>query len=337
MKIILDAMSGDNAPLEIIKGAIMAINELNTDLVITGSREIIESVAAENNLDLTSERLEIVHTTEIITMDDAMLSVKRKKDSSMSVGLQMLSDGLGDAFVSAGNTGALYAGASLIVLRIKGFRKAAIAQILPFEKPCLLIDAGANINVTEENLEQFAIMGSIYMQKIFNVENPEVGLLNNGTERSKGTQVLQDTYVRLSEMPEINFVGNVESKQLPFGVCDVIVTDGFTGNVVLKLVEGLGAFFMTKLKDIFYKNPITKVSAAMIKKDLNKFKQDFDPSEHGGAPFLGISKPVIKAHGSSDALAIKNAVKQAIGFINTELIYEIAKHTIEKAKDSEEE
>ena len=329
-------MSGDNAPLELIKGAVMAVNDFPVDLILTGDRDVIEACAAENNINITGEHIEIVHTTEVIAMDDEPLSVRRKKDSSMSVGLKMLADGLGDAFVGAGNTGALYAGASLIVYRIKGFRKAAIATVLPFEKPVLLVDSGANVVVTDENLEQFALMGSIYMNKIFGIENPAVGLLNNGAEKTKGTQILQDTYARLSDLENINFIGNVEGKELPTAVCDVIVTDGFTGNILLKTIEGLGSFLFGKIKHIFYKNLITKFSAAIIKKEFTNFKNQFDASEYGGAPLLGISKPVIKAHGGADALAIRNAVRQAMNYINTGIIYEISKITNEeKEKESE--
>lgn len=335
MKIILDVMSGDKAPHELIKGAVLAVKELGVDLIITGDKDIIELTAAENNIELDDPHMEIVHTSEVITMDDSPLSVRSKKDSSMSVGLKMLADGLGDAFVSAGNTGALYAGASLIVYRIKGVRKAAIAAVLPFEKPTLLIDSGANTVVTDENLEQFAVMGSIYMKKIFGLESPAVGLLNNGTEKTKGTQLLQEAYVRLSETQGINFIGNVESKELPNGVCDVIVTDGLTGNVVLKLTEGLGSFLFKKIKGIFVKNPITKLSAAIIKKEFVNFKAAFDASEYGGAPLLGISKPVIKAHGNSDAVAIKNAVRQARNFINTGIIYDVADYTLHTLKGTE--
>lgn len=244
----------------------------------------------------------------------------------MSVALHMLAEGKGDAFVCAGNTGALYAGGSLIVGRVKGYRKAAIATILPFACPIIMVDSGANTVVTDENLEQFAVMGSIYMNKIFGIETPRVGLLNNGSEPTKGTQVMQDAYVRLSECKAINFVGNIESKELVKGPCDVIVTDGFTGNIVLKMVEGLGSFLLGKLKDIFYKNMLTKLSAAIIKNDMASLKHDFDSSAYGGAPILGISKPVIKAHGSSDARAIQNAVRQAIDYHSTGIIYEIARN-----------
>jgi len=330
MKILLDVMSGDNAPLELIKGASLAASELDCDIAMIGNETVIKECAEENNIDISSERLSIVHTTEVITMEDHPLSVRSKKDSSMAVGLKMLHDDEGDAFVSAGNTGALYAGASLIVLRIKGFRKAAIATILPFAKPMLLIDSGANTVVTDENLEQFAVMGSIYMEKIFGIENPEVGLLNNGTESTKGTEVMQQAYARLSECKDINFVGNIEGKTVPFGSCDVLVTDGFTGNVLLKFTEGFGSFMLKKLKTTFTKNLKTKLSALALSSEVKELKKEFDASEYGGAPLLGISKPVIKAHGSSDAVAVKNAVRQAISYSETQIIFEIAKHIMNK-------
>jgi len=332
MKIILDVMSGDNAPLEIIKGASMAASELDCDIVMVGDEEIIKKCADENSIDISSERLSIAHASDVITMEDAPLSVRTKKDSSMAVGLRMLHEEAGDAFVSAGNTGALYAGASLIVYRIKGFRKAAIATILPFSKPMLLVDSGANIVVTEENLEQFAVMGSIYMEKIFGIDRPEVGLLNNGTESHKGTEVLQKTYERLSNCDDINFVGNIEGKTVPFGSCDVLVTDGFTGNVLLKFTEGFGSFMLKKLKTTFTKNLKTKLSALALSSEVKALKKEFDASEYGGAPLLGISKPVIKAHGSSDAVAVKNAVRQAISYSETGIIVDIADYIMKRGE-----
>ena len=327
MKIILDAMGGDKAPLEIIRGAVMAVSEYDAAIMLVGNVEKMREAAAADGISLDNEKIECIDASEVITMEDAPLSVRTKKDSSMAVGLRLLSEGRGDAFVSAGNTGALYAGASLIVGRIKGFRKAAIATIMPFEKPALLIDSGANTVVTDENLEQFALMGSIYMERLFGIESPRVGLLNNGSEPTKGTQVLQDAYVRLRDSDAINFVGNVEGKDVTNDSCDVIVTDGFTGNVFLKLTEGLGALLLGKLKKIYKKNTLTKLSAAIIKKDITAFKKEFDASEYGGAPILGISRPVIKSHGSSDALEIKNAVRQAINYVNTGIILEIAKQS----------
>ncbi len=333
MKIIIDAMSGDNAPVEIIRGAFQALDEFDVEITLVGDEDVIKNVCEEYGLDYENERLEIVHTTDIITMEDNPLSIRSKKDSSMAVGLHRLADGEGNAFVSAGNTGALYAGASLIVCRIKGFRKAAIATVLPFEKPVLLLDSGANITVTEENLEQFAVMGSIYMEKIFNIRSPRVALLNNGAESTKGTELYKNTYKLLESSPNIRFVGNVEAKTLPFDVCDVIVADGFTGNILLKMSEGMGSFILGKIKALYKKNIVTKMSAAIIKNEIDKLKSEFDASEYGGAPFLGISKPVIKAHGNSDAHAIKNAVRQAINYYGTGLITDIAKYAQKKEQE----
>ena len=321
MKIIIDVMSGDNAPDEILKGAVMAKNELDHELILVGNTDIISECAKKHGLDL--DGLEIVHASEVIKMDDEALAVRSKRDSSMTVALRLLKEGKGDALVSAGNTGALYTGAVLIVSRIQGFRKAGIGTVIPFETPVLLLDSGANTQVTDENLEQFAIIGSLYMSKVMGVENPRVGLLNNGVEKTKGTQVLQDTYLRLEKNESLNFVGNVECKVLPFDACDVIVTDGFTGNAVIKLTEGLASFFMKKLKTVFKKNVVTKLSAAMVKPGLKQMKNDFDSSEYGGAPLLGISKPVLKAHGSADARAIKNAVRAVVTYAGSGIIDEI--------------
>ena len=246
-----------------------------------------------------------------------MAVVREKKDSSMSVGLKMLSQGEGDAFVSAGNTGALLAGATLLVRRIKGIQRAAIATVVPFSSPLLLMDCGANLEITPENVEQFAIMGSIYMEKLYGIKNPRVGQLNNGTEYNKGLPLQVKAYELMSASNVINFVGNIEAKAIPFSACDVLVTDGFSGNIVLKMIEGMGKFIFSELKSMFYSGILAKLSAAVMKRKLRQLKSNFDASEHGGAPLLGISMPVIKAHGSSDARAIKNAVHQAITFVNT--------------------
>ena len=320
MKIIVDVMSGDNAPEEIVKGAFLAAAQFGYELVLVGDSDIVKIIAEENKFPIEDYSIELVHTTDVITMEDNPLSVRSKKDSSMARSLSLLSEGYGDAAVSAGNTGALYTGASLLVSRIKGFRKAAIATVLPLEKPLLLLDSGANVIVTDENLEQFALMGSAYMEKVMGIASPRVGLLNNGTERTKGSQLLQDTYARLEEHPSINFVGNVEAKAIPFDCCDVLVTDGFTGNVVLKLTEGLCGFFMRKLKTTYKQNIITKTSALLVKGALKNMKKEFDASEYGGAPLLGISKPVIKAHGSSDAFAFMNAIRQAAEYARSGMI-----------------
>ena len=315
MKILIDVMSGDNAPLEMIKGADMAAREFDAQIAIIGDENVISDVAVKNEIDLSN--IEIVNATSVITMEDKpMCVVREKRDSSMSRGLKMLADGEVDAFVSAGNTGALITGATLIVRRITGINRAAIASVLPLSNPVILMDSGANLTVTSDNIIQFAFMGAKYMEKIYGIERPRVGQLNNGTEYNKGNALQVESYQVLSESG-LEFVGNVESKEVPFGVCDVLVTDGYTGNIFLKSVEGMGKFMMGLLKDILKTNIATMVSALTMKEKLSDIKHRFDTSEHGGAPLLGISKPVIKAHGSSDAKAIKNAVRQAIHFVDT--------------------
>lgn len=318
-------MSGDNAPAEIVKGAVLAAQSLKTDFTMVGDEAVIRRICAENDLDLSGLRIDIEHAESVITMEDQPLCIVRdKSDSSMAVGLKMLAEGQGDAFISAGNTGALHAGSTLIVRRIKGVKRSAIATLLPFQDPLLLIDSGANTEVTKEQLEQFAVMGSIYMNNILGVEHPRVGLANIGTEPTKGTKELVEAYNYLSESDNINFIGNIEGKQIPFSACDVLVCDGFTGNIILKLTEGLSSFLLKKLKAVMTSNVITKVSALSMKGKLTEMKKEFSASDYGGAPMLGISKPVIKAHGSSGAEDIKNAAKQAIAFINTGVIREIS-------------
>ncbi len=338
MRILIDVMSGDNAPGELIRGAVLASLEYpSLDIAVVGNEDIIRETAEDIGLSL--DRITIIPSVSVIEMEDKALSVVRdKKDSSMSVGLRALAEGQADAFVSAGNTGALLAGATLLVRRIRGIARAAIATILPFPSPVLLIDSGANLDVTPENLEQFALMGSLYMEKIYGIQSPRVGQINNGTEYNKGRELQVETYARLSNA-DMNFVGNIEAKMLPFDVCDLVVTDGFTGNIVLKFLEGMGKFFLSAMKELFYSNTATKLSAMMLRGKLKEFKKKFDASEHGGAPLLGISKPVIKAHGSSDANAIKNAVHQAMNFVNTGINYEIAAWAAaceEKAKAEKE-
>lgn len=334
MKIIIDAMGGDNAPSEIVRGAYEAAKEYDVEIVLTGDEALISAVREENEI-AEDTRVTVVHTPTAISMEDPPLSVVRgKDDSSMSVGLRMLSEGKGDAFVSAGNTGALHAGSSLIVRRIKGIQRSAIATVLPFAKPLLLIDSGANTEVEPTHLLQFGIMGSIYMNKIMGVEAPTVGLLNNGSEPTKGTKKVAQSYELLSQSENISFAGNIEGKDVPFGKCDVLVTDGFTGNILLKSIEGFASFMMGKLKDVFYANLITKLSAIPIKGGIKNLKKSFDASEYGGAPLLGLSKPVIKAHGSSDANALKNAVRQAIAFVDTGIIVEIVHQTVKPSDEA---
>ena len=323
MRIIVDAMSGDNAPLETIRGAALAKAEFpEHTILLVGDENIISDVAVKNDINI--DGIEIINAPGVITMEDNPLAVIReKRDSSMSIGLKALSRGEADAVVSAGNTGALGTGATIIVKRIVGINRAAIASVLPLANPVLLMDSGANLTVTSDNILQFAFMGAKYMEKIYGIERPRVGQLNNGTEYNKGNALQIESYQELSECG-LNFVGNIEAKEVPFNACDVLVCDGYTGNIFLKSVEGMGKFLMNTLKDVFYTNLVTKVSALTLKEKIKDMKQRFDASEHGGAPILGITKPVIKAHGSSDAGAIKNAVRQAIHFVETGINDDIA-------------
>ena len=332
MKIILDVMGADKPPECFVMGAASAVKEFGCEVILVGDETQILTAFAEKDLPL--DKIEIIDAPEFITMEDSAMSVVREKNhSSMNVGLKLLAEGKGDAFVSAGNTGALLAGATFIVRRIRGLR-AAIGTILPLTRPTLLVDSGANINVTPENLEQFARMGSIYMERLHGIQKPTVGLLNNGTEETKGNELQREAYKLLSDS-NLNFIGNIEGRDIPFSRSDVIVTDGFTGNVVLKLTEGFGAFMIEQMKELFTKNAVTKTSALILKSSLKSFKKKFDASEYGGAPLLGISKPVIKAHGSSDEKAVKNAIKQAIYYVNTGIILEIARQSSQITKKSD--
>ncbi len=319
MRIIIDAMGGDNAPGEIVKGAAEASCRTESKIVLVGDQEKIEPLL----LAYKHRDIEIVHTPETISMEDDPLSILRaKKNSSMGLGLRLLKEG-GDAFISAGNTGALHAGSSLMIRPVKGLQRSAIATVLPFERPCLLMDCGANVTVTADYLEQWAILGSLYMEYVMQVKKPEVGLLNNGAEECKGTPIQVDAYQKLKANEEIFFHGNIEGKEVPAGLCDVLVTDGFTGNITLKMLEGMAKFLFGQLKGMYMKNPATKLSFLVMKDSLKGLKKSFDASEYGGAPLLGLQKPVIKAHGSSDGRAILNAVRQAEAFVGTGVIGEM--------------
>lgn len=323
MRIIVDVMGGDNAPEELVKGACDAARLYDADYTMVGDKDAIEKVAKENGLDLSS--FEIVDAKGIVEMTDDPITVVRKKgDSSMVVGLRMLADGKGDAFVSTGNTGALFTGATLIVRRLKGIKRAGIAALLPLSTPVLLLDSGANVTVTPEYLEDFAMMGSAYMKKAFGIEKPRVGLLNNGSEECKGTELQINTYQLLSKNDSINFVGNIEANKVPFDACDVLVTDGFSGNILLKSIEGVGKLMLGSMKGLFYKSALTKVAGLIVKKHVGELKKKFDPAEHGGAPLLGFKKPVIKAHGNSKAKAFANAIRQAHAYVSSGITEDIA-------------
>ena len=327
MKIIVDAMGGDNAPGEIVKGAVRAQRELGVEIVLVGRREDVEAcLKAENCTDIP-----VIDAREVITMeDDPSTATRRKKDASMTVGLNQLRDGAADAMVSAGSTGALLTGATLIVKRIRGIRRAALAPVLPAgEHGVMLIDCGANVECTPEYLLQFAYMGSFYAKKVMGCPEPRVGLLNVGTEDTKGGSLQHETFALLKQADaegRIRFIGNVEGTGVFNGGVDVVVTDGFTGNVLLKATEGVIKYMMKSLKGVFYASLPNKLAAAVLKKDLKNMARSMDVNEVGGTALVGISKPVIKAHGSSNAASIFAAVRQAKIFVESGIIADITEN-----------
>ncbi len=327
MRIILDIMSGDKAPLETLKGAVEAKKEKfseGVDFTLVGDENVIKKLAAEEGLDISS--FEIRHTDVLLDMhDDPMSVMKEKKDSSLGLGLNMLKAGEGDAFVSCGNTGALFCGSTLILKRVKGVQRAAIGAILPLTKPLMLMDSGASVKVNEDYLHMFGVMGSAYMKAIYGIESPTVAMVNNGAEEHKGGELQLAAYPKLKESRSINFIGNVEGNQLPFGYCDVAICDGFVGNIVLKTSEGMGKLMSAELKGLFKSGLGGAIAYLLLKGKLRDFKKKFDSTEHGGAPILGITKTVIKAHGSSNAKAFKNAIRQAIACERAGVVEIIAK------------
>ncbi len=324
MNIIVDAFGGDNAPLEVIKGCKIAEENLGTNIILTGDKEIIKKTADENDIDIS--RMDIIHADGVFDIHDKPTTIlKSGKNTSLAVGLKALSEGKGNAFLSAGSTGALVAGATFIVKRIKGIKRAALAPVLPTEKGRLmLIDGGANIDCTSDMLVQFAIMASAYMEKVKGIKKPRVGLINVGAEDTKGRELELEAYKLLSEAP-VNFCGNLEAREMPKGNFDVAVTDGFTGNVALKLYEGMGAFIGNKMKDIFSGGIKSKLSALMVLGKIKALRKQMDYTEEGGAVLMGVSKPVIKAHGSSDAKAFYNAIRQAKACVDGGVIEAIEK------------
>ena len=328
MKIIVDAMGGDNAPLEIVKGALAGQKHWGVDIVLTGDENAIrEALTRCGHLEVPAG-MEIISTSQTVEMcDDPATVFRRKKDTSMGVGLTMLREGQGDALVSAGSTGALLTGATLITKRIHGIRRAAMAPVIPTTTgQAVLIDCGANAECTPEYLVQFAYLGNFYAQQVLGLAKPRVGLLNIGAEDSKGTDLQKQTLARLRQAAEeghLHFIGNIEAKEAIKGGCDVIVTDGFSGNILLKTMEGVGSFAGSALKGMFKKNLLTKLAALAVMPGLNEFKAKLDPNKVGGTAFIGIARPVIKAHGASNAEAIENAIGQAAAFARSGLIEKI--------------
>lgn len=310
INVIIDAFGGDNTPDAVIEGSIMAVENLGIKVTLVGNEKLIQESAHKSNLNLLG--IDIVNAETVIDIHEEPTEIiKGQKNCSMAVGLQLLCDGKGDAFVSAGSTGALLVGSTFIAKRLKGIKRAALAPILPnLEGYMMLLDAGANTDCRPEMLVQFAMMGSAYMEKVMNIQKPRVGLLNIGAEETKGRELEVEAYKLLSKSP-INFIGNIEARDMPFLKCDVIVADGYTGNIALKLYEGMGLYFGKSLKNMFSKNVKSKFAAGLMMDSIKDFKKKMDYSEVGGAVLLGIAKPVIKAHGSSDAKAFYNAIRQA--------------------------
>ncbi len=320
MNIIVDAFGGDNAPLEVIKGCERAVRELGVNIILTGSKSAIVSCAKENRISLKGMR--IAHTDDVFDIhEEPKEIIKSGKNTSMALGLRLLSEGSGEAFVSAGSTGALVMGSSFIVKRIKGIRRIAPSPVMPAENGSfVLVDAGANTECRPEMLVQFAVMGSAYMEKVMGIDSPKVALLNIGAEETKGRELELEAYKLLKDSG-LNFVGNIEARDMPGGDVQVVVTDGFTGNVALKLYEGMGSFFGRKLKWIF--SGAGKMGALFSLKKINEFRKQMDYKEVGGSALLGVRKPVIKAHGSSDATAFFNAIRQAKKCIDSNVTGEI--------------
>ncbi len=328
MKIIVDAMGGDLAPLAPVKGALMAHEKYGADIILAGRTEEILRALQQCGCKELPAGVEIVNAEEVVEIcDDPATAFKRKKDSSLTVGLTMLRDGRADGFVCAGSTGALLAGATLVVKRIRGLRRAALAPVIPTAKGrAVLIDCGANAECTVEYLLQFAYLGSYYAQKVLGVAAPRVALLNIGAEESKGDELRREAYQKLKEAGAagyLNFTGNIEAKEAMLGECDVIVADGYSGNIMLKSIEGTGKLLSIKLKEMLMHSTGTKLAALLLRSRLGDFKKMLDANEVGGTALLGISKPVIKAHGSASELGFCNAVRQAMEVAQSGIIGDI--------------
>lgn len=315
VKVVVDAMGGDNAPEEIVKGAIEAVNQRKDIYVyLTGKTAVIEKELQKYSF--PKERVEIVHAEEVIeTAEPPVMAIRKKKDSSIVVGMNMVKRGEADAFVSSGSSGAILVGGQLIVGRIKGIERPPLAPLIPTKDGvALLIDCGANVDARASHLVQFAKMGSIYMENVVGIKNPRVGIVNIGAEEEKGNALVKETFPLLKACEEINFIGSVEARDIPAGVCDVVVCEAFVGNVILKLYEGVGATLISKVKEGMMGSLRSKIGALLVKPALKQTLKSFDASQYGGAPLLGLNGLVVKSHGSSKALEIKNSVIQCVQF-----------------------
>ncbi len=325
MRIILDGMGGDNAPQEIVKGAVEASSQINHQIIIVGREDEINAELAKYSYDDT--KIQVVHASEVIENEDSPVkAIRRKTDSSMVKGLTMLKEGEGDLFISGGNTGAYMAGSLFILGRIPGIDRPAIASIYPIaggSLPSIIVDAGANSECRPSNLLEFAIMGSLYMEKVLDRKNASVGLVNLGIEENKGTTVTKAAHKLLKEA-NINFIGNVEARDVPKGACDVIVCDGFTGNIILKLTEGFAWNLLKTMKKKFTSGISAKMGAVLLAGKVKEIKDEFDYSEYGGAPILGVNGHILKIHGSSGATAVKNAIIKGIPYAQENVVGRIS-------------
>ncbi len=325
--IAVDGMGGDHAPLEIVKGTIEAVNKRkDIKIQLLGDEKAISEELSKYNYN--KDQIQLVPTTDYISSSEApVIAIKTKKDSPIVVGMKMIKDGVADGFVSAGNTGAVLVGGQVLVGRIKGVQRPALAPIIPTKDGCsLLIDCGANVDAKPSHLVQFAKMGSIYMENIMGVKNPKVGLVNIGAEEEKGNALVKETFPLLKECTDLNFVGSVESRDIPAGAVDVIVCEAFTGNCILKTYEGVGAMLISKIKEGMMSTLRSKIGALLVKPALKKTLKAFDLSEHGGAPLLGLNGLVVKSHGSSTSKEITNSIIQCATFKELGIKEKIAEH-----------
>ncbi len=329
MKILIDGMGGDNAPGEIVAGAIGAAKEIDHEILLIGNEEEICRCLKEKGY--AGDQIQVVNASEVITNHEAPVkAVRTKKDSSIVKGLNMVKNGEADVFLSAGSTGALLAGGLFILGRIQGIDRPTLATVYPVigKEPSILVDTGANAECKPNNLLEFAIMGSIYMERVIGRENPSVGLVNNGTEEGKGTTLTKAAY-ELLEKSHLNFMGSVEARDLPDGICDVIVTDGFTGNAIIKLTEGMGLMVLREMKRRFLTNTKSKLGAMLLKDQLRGIKKEFNYAEYGGAPLLGVKGAMLKMHGSSDALAVKQTIIKAVPYVEEKVVETIQNSVLE--------
>ncbi len=318
--VALDAMGGDNAPVEIIKGAVQSVNESDSVIVkIVGPEDVVKAELAKYEYD--SNKIVVVNATEIIeTAEPPVMAIRRKKDSSLVVALNLVKKGEADAFVSAGSTGAVLVGGQLIVGRIKGIDRPPLAPAIPTAKgPALLVDCGANVDARPDHLVKFAKMGSIYMENVMGIKNPKVAIVNVGAEEEKGNALVKETFPLLKECKDINFIGSIEARDIPAGYADVIVCDAFVGNCILKMFEGVGLTLVSELKHSMLSTFKGKIGALLVKSSLKQVLKKYDASEYGGAPMIGLNGLVVKSHGSSDAKEIKNSIFQCISFVQADI------------------